>query len=557
VLQKKVLRILHYALSPDGFLLLGTSETVGDLPDLFGLVDRKNKIYVKKNVTAPPTFALSFASVAEDRPATAPPPPRGPRPVPTMHQLVDRRLLDRYVPPGVLVNEALEILQYHGRTGPYLEPSAGAATLHVLRNTRPELQAELRAQLHRARAEKVAVTGAPIPLRIKETGVTRNVTIEVLPVEDSATRSQCQLVVFRESAPVATTTPVEGTKDAKDTHLLDVERELVTTKEYLQSTIEELETSNEELKSSNEELQSSNEELQSTNEELETSKEELQSSNEELTTVNDELHNRMLELGQSNDDLANVLSSVELAVIIVGMDRRIRRFNSKAEKLLNLVAGDVGRSVGHLAAYVKNADLRQIVDKVITGVAAAQQAVTINESWFLMRAIPYMTSDHAIRGAVVLLQRIDEELPTLDQALGAAQSAGATLVSIKHPLLILDEDLRVVWANATFYEKFHVDAREIAGRPLPQPWAHPKLLEKLQQTATTNVPFKNFSVSYGSAGAGQRAIKVEGSVIPAQGGQGHQKLILMVLDEQTPPKASVTKRKVRRPSAAKPRRGRT
>ncbi len=557
VLQKKVLRILHYALNPDGFLLLGTSETVGDLPDLFGLIDRKNKIYVKKNVTAPPTFELSLATSIEDRPANAPPPTRGARPVPTMHQLVDRRLLDRYVPPGVLINEALEILQYHGRTGPYLEPSAGAATLHVLRNTRPELQAELRALLHRARAEKVAVTGAPIPLRIKETGLTRNITIDVLPVEDSATRSQCQLVVFRESAPVATATAADGTKEAEDTNLRDVERELATTKDYLQSTIEELETSNEELKSSNEELQSSNEELQSTNEELETSKEELQSSNEELTTVNDELHNRMLELGQSNDDLANVLSSVELAVIIVGMDRRIRRFNSKAEKILNLVAGDLGRSVGHLASYVKHADLRQVVDKVITGVAAAQQTVTINESWFLMRAIPYMTSDHAIRGAVVLLQRIDEELPTLDQALGAAQGAGAMLVSIKHPLLILDEALHVVWANATFHEKFHVDAREIAGRPLPQPLAHPKLLEKLQQTATTNVPFKNFSVSYDAAGVRQRTIKVEGSVIPSQGGQSHQKMILMILDEQSPTKASAARPKVRRPSTAKARRKRT
>jgi len=245
-------------------------------------------------------------------------------------------------------------------------------------------------------------------------------------------------------------------------------------------------------------------------------------------------------------------------VIIVGLDRRIRRFNDKAEKTLNLVAGDVGRSVSHLTSHVTNVDLRQVVDRVITGVSAAQQTVTINEAWFLMRVIPYLTSDRAIRGAVVLLQRIDEELPTLDEALGAAQGAGAMLVSIRHPLLILDETLRVVWANATFYEKFQIDAREIAGHPLPQPWAHPKLVEKLRRTAATNLPFKNFSVSYDFAGLGHRSIKVEGSVIPSQGGRGRPKMILMVLDEQAKraktmgsKKVPAESRRARRSSAAK------
>ena len=555
VLQKKVLRILHYALNPEGFLLLGTSETVGDLPDLFGLVDRKNKVYVKKNVTAPATFELSLGAASDERPARASAPPRGARPVPTMHQLVDRRLLERYAPPGVLINEAFEILQYHGRTGPYLEPTVGAASLYVLKNTRPELQAELRALLQRARAEDAAVSGTPIPLRNKETGVIRNVTVDVLPVRDSATRSQCQLVVFRETTPATTPAePGEGeTGEANDAaHLRDVERELVATKEYLQSTIEELETSNEELKSSNEELQSSNEELQSTNEELETSKEELQSSNEELTTVNDELQNRMLELGQSNDDLANVLSSVELAVVIVDTDRRIRRFNDKAEATLNLVSGDIGRTIGHLASHVKNVDLDGIVDEVITRTSPAQQIVAIDAAWFLMRVIPYMKSDHTIRGAIVLLERVDAERPTLDQALGAAQGAGALLVSIKHPLLILDESLHVVWANAAFYEKLNVGAREVAGRALPEPLAHPKLLARLRQTAATDVPFKNFSVSYDFGGRGHRVIKVEGSVIPSRGGQGHPKMILMVLEEQdAPPPKKASKRASTKP-ATKP-----
>src|SRR5450432_365394 len=439
VLQKKVLGILHYALNPDGFLLLGTSETVGDLPELFALVDRKSKLYVKKNITSAATFDFSSDKRAPQHPPAL---PREARPVPTIQQMVDRRLLDRYAPPGVLINEALEILQYRGRTGPYLEPTPGTASLHILKNARPELQVELRALLHRARTENTALTGAPIPLRNKAPGELRSVTIDVMPVQDSASRAQCQLVVFKEVAPQTPTADADADEaevgPTTEAHVRDIERELLATKEYLQNTVEELETSNEELQSSNEELQSSNEELQSTNEELETSKEELQSSNEELTTVNDELQTRMVELGQSNDDLANVLSGVEIAVLIVGVDHRIRRFSGKAEKILNLVASDIGRSISYLAPYVKNADLEALVDKVITRATAVQQTVTINGAWFAMRVVPYMTADHSIRGAILLFNRIDEEPPTPDQALAAAESAGAMLVAIKHPLLILD-----------------------------------------------------------------------------------------------------------------------
>src|SRR5262249_10887468 len=124
-----------------------------------------------------------------------------------------------------------------------------------------------------------------------------------------------------------------------------LKQELATTKEYLQSIIEEQEATNEELKSANEEIQSSNEELQSTNEELETAKEELQSTNEELTTVNEELQNRNTELSLVNNDLSNLLSSIHIAIIMLGPDLRIRRYTPKAEKILNLIPTDIGRPI--------------------------------------------------------------------------------------------------------------------------------------------------------------------------------------------------------------------
>jgi two-component system CheB/CheR fusion protein len=175
----------------------------------------------------------------------------------------------------------------------------------------------------------------------------------------------------------------------------------------LQSTIEELESANEELKSSNEELQSSNEELQSTNEELETSKEELQSSNEELTTVNDELQNRMAELQVSNDDLHNVLAGIDSALVILGLDLRIRRYTQAAEKLLNLVPGDIGRSPSQLDAFMPNERILEIAAGVIeTLVPIEKRILGANQRRYDLRIVPYRTLDHAITGVVVVLDDV-------------------------------------------------------------------------------------------------------------------------------------------------------
>jgi two-component system CheB/CheR fusion protein len=197
--------------------------------------------------------------------------------------------------------------------------------------------------------------------------------------------------------------------EAEDVRTQELERELIMTKEYLQSAIEELESSNEELKSSNEELQSSNEELQSTNEELETSKEELQSSNEELTTVNDELHSRMGELQLINDDLHNILSGMGSAMIIVGLDLRIRRFTQVAETLMNLLPGDVGRTVSLLNAFIVGERIEKLAAQAIDKLVPIERRIACaNQRWYQLHITPYKTLDHAIKGAVIVLIDIED-----------------------------------------------------------------------------------------------------------------------------------------------------
>ena len=187
--------------------------------------------------------------------------------------------------------------------------------------------------------------------------------------------------------------------------------ELEATREYLQSIIEEQRTTNEELRSANEEIQSANEELQSINEEMETAKEELQSTNEELTTVNEELQNRNDELIQLNNDLNNLLSSVNIPIIMLGNDLRIRRFTPVSEKVMNLIPADVGRPITDIKSNLKLQDLRDLIIRVINSLETQETEVEdVNGRWYSMRIRPYRTIDNKIDGVVMVLLDLDARL---------------------------------------------------------------------------------------------------------------------------------------------------
>ena len=308
--QKRVLRIFHYALAPSGFMLLGSSETVGDASELFTVVDRGNKIFGKRSVVPHGPLELAFVSSrnnGRNEPALV----GLRRPLANIQQLADRKVLERYGPPGIVVNENLEIVQFRGRTGGYLEPAPGAATFNLMKLARSELLPELRHCIQQAMQDTPAVSGR---VKLRERDQTRVVNIDVIPLIEPETKTRCFLVVFRDERPHVLNpneaTVLDSASHAAAERVGELERELAVAKEYLQTTIEELEASNEELKAANEELQSANEELQSTNEELETAKEELQATNEELTTVNEELNSRMSELTQATDDIQNVAAYV-------------------------------------------------------------------------------------------------------------------------------------------------------------------------------------------------------------------------------------------------------
>ena len=186
-------------------------------------------------------------------------------------------------------------------------------------------------------------------------------------------------------------------------------RELAATQQHLKSIVAEHEASTEELKALNEEVQSSNEELQSINEELETSKEELQSTNEELSTVNDELQNRNEEITQSNNDLVNVLSGVEIPILLIGNKLQIRRFNASAAKALNLIAGDIGRPISDIRTNINVPDLDKMILEVVDSLTIKTQEIQDTQGrWYSMTIRPYKTIDNRIDGALLTLEDIND-----------------------------------------------------------------------------------------------------------------------------------------------------
>ena len=418
LLQKRILPLFHYALNPNGILFLGSSETVGSFSDMFTAIDKKYKIYTKKTVDIPVNFEFVPKYAEPEAPAGTRDGSRANRM--DLQKLADQLLLNRFAPPSVVVNERLDILQFIGQTGKYLDPTPGDATLNLLRMVKGGLQLELRLAFQRIKRSGAMHKEGVL---VEVDGRLRPTNFEILPVKNVPSKERYYLVVFKDGRPLHKSAPDKpdipvplkkaGKTKGTDTEIENahLKEELDATREYLQSIIEEQRTTNEELRSANEEIQSSNEELQSINEEMETAKEELQSTNEELTTVNEELQNRNDELSRVNNDLNNLLSSVNIPIIMLGNDLRIRRFTPSTEKVMNVIPTDIGRPITDIKSNLRLTDLRTTVTRVIDSLQTLEKEVEDgNGKWYTMRTRPYRTMDNKIDGVVIVLLDLDPRL---------------------------------------------------------------------------------------------------------------------------------------------------
>ena len=342
-----------------------------------------------------------------------------------LQQEAENLILANYGPPGVIINQELQILNFRGQTGPYIEPAAGSASLNLLKMARQDLVMELRSVVHEAIKEHRPVRKDGVRIQ-QQDGAYRLVNLQVMPLAPANVAESFYLVLFEAaSGPIspaksaakkagkagksaAGSADESEAVDPRDLRIGELEHELLSNREYMQSIIESQEASNEELQSANEEIQSANEELQSTNEELETAKEELQSTNEELATINEEHEIRNQELITANNDLSNLLASVELAIVILREDMSIRRFTPAARQLLNLIDADVGRPISNIRPNVTIPDLENRVRQVTSSMVAQSLEVKDRDGhWFVLRIRPYKTLDNRIEGVVMTFIDID------------------------------------------------------------------------------------------------------------------------------------------------------
>jgi two-component system CheB/CheR fusion protein len=452
-LQKRVLPTLHYALSQPGFLVLGRTENISGFDRLFSVRAKTNRIFAR---TAQPS-ALRFAPRSELPRRGAQSGDQGPaepsRRGVDVSKHLDRLLLARYAPPGVLINERLDILQFCGQTGAYLQPAPGEPQNNIVKMARGGLLGALRATI--ARAKKDVAPAREDGVEVDAAGAICNVV--VIPFTGLPdVKGQLYVVLFEDAAslsakgakatkgpkgPKANARTPASTADSR--RLPKLEHELSATKEYLQGLIEDHVRATDELSSANEELSSGNEELQSMNEELETAKEELQSINEELTTVNDELQNRNHEVTQVNSDLVNLLATVDIPLLILDRERRIRRFTPRARSILNVLASDVGRPFDDIKTNIAVPDLdRQIAEVVETLVMRESEVQDRDGRWYRMQIRPYKTTDNRIDGAILSLVDIHALTQLVGEAQQARKEAEQANVAKDQFLAVLSHELR-------------------------------------------------------------------------------------------------------------------
>lgn len=510
-LQRKLLPTFHYALRPNGMLMLGASETIGLFAEWFSLVDKKTKIYARRASLA--RMPMSFGhgmSVGVQSKVDSSPRERA-RMAPSLAEVqkhADRIILANYTLPGVVVNRDFDVLQFRGRTGPFVEHSHGDASLNIMKMAREGLMPELRTALLEAMKRHARVRREG--LRVRQNGHFTECNFEIIPFAAPPSTENFYLVLFEPAGaadPRDESGGVSAKKNSKSnqrsglTELARLRRELASTRHSLQAIIEEQETTNEELRSANEEIISSNEELQSTNEELETAKEELQSTNEELTTLNDELESRNSELEHVNSDFQNVLASVNLPVLILGSDLKIRRFTGFAEKMFKLIPGDVGRPVTDMNLPLAAPVLHKLVIEVLDSLTSKEIDTQDREGhWWSVRIRPYKTTDHKIDGAVITLVDIHAIKTGMERAMREQEFAEAVVNTVREPLLVLDKQLAVISSNQSFFRTFKARPQDTIGRHIDElgngQWNIPKLKDMLGKILADNSTFEDYQIEH-------------------------------------------------------------
>lgn len=455
-LQKKILGLFYYSLNREGFMVLGSAETLGAQSHFFTAIDSKLKIYQRtiSNRTPdlfdfPSSFSRTKQTFIEQQTPIKPPP--------NIQTLADQLLLQQFSPPGVLVNNQGDIIYISGRTGKYLEPAVGKANMNIFAMLRDGLRNDFPAAFRQALTKKELVQLRNI--KVGTNGGTQYLDVTIQCIEKPEALAGMVMIIFKDIARVEglPASGKKGDKSSTSARQLELEKELQHAREEMQTTLEEMQTSQEELKSTNEELQSTNEELQSTNEELTTSKEEMQSLNEELQTVNAELLSKVDDFSRVNNDMKNLLNSTDIATLFLDKDLNIRRYTNQATKIFKLIKSDIGRPFTDQVSDLMYPELATDALEVLRTLAFIQKQITTSDGrWFSTRIMPYRTFDDRIDGLVITFFNISDH-KKLEVELNEKRQMHNLLLNLSTDIIVkLSNQWKVVEFNKaaeTFFGK--------------------------------------------------------------------------------------------------------
>lgn len=440
--QQHVLEVLHYACRPDGFVLLGRAEAASGAdgfehagaPHLY----RKVPLVKRQQGLFPIDALRPWASEAAAAPA------RRTQAVDPVIEAAHRSALARYVPPGFVVDEKGDVVQFLGDVSAFVAPASGQASLALPRLLQPELNVTVRTALIEAKRRGQPVRRERVPLGEKR------YALEVLPlVADDLVPHFLVTLAALPDEPRAVPGAGAGNGPAP-AGVAELERTVTTLSDELEATqgqlktvVAEFESANEELRTANEEMLSTNEELQSANEELLLAKQELESANQELGSLNDELKSRNERLDRANDDLSNLVEGIPLPVVLLDRQLRLRHFSPQAQALFDLPQECVGQPLAQLNRLFSAADLERMVQAAVQGLADVEHEYRDGEGrWWLINVRAYRTADDRIDGAVLALQDIDDLKRAVDKAQAARRDAERANTAKDNFLALVSHELR-------------------------------------------------------------------------------------------------------------------
>ncbi len=409
--QERILHLFHFALKQQGFLLLGESESISDSASIFHCLDKHHKLYRARAGVSPTSphwrEMPHLLSELSQLPPPLVPVTAGSKSV--SRQLSDnlqKILLERFLPPCLLINDNLDVLYVSDHAGRYLHVR-GLPDYSLLRMLPDSMAAYARTAVNNALKQ-----GRPVVYKAsldKYAADSPQINLHVEPLRQKHGGAPLLLVRFEDSVPLPLPSsdeiPLEFSPDSRQ-HLEEIEKELTYTRETLQATIEELETSNEELQSTNEELLAANEELQSTNEEL-------QAVNEELVTVNSEHQHKIQELEEVNETVDNLMRSSRVGTVFLDEKLRIRRFNPAIQQEVHLIDNDIGRPFDDIRHHLKYPALQHDLQQVMLHQQGRDLEVESEDGrWYLLQISPYLTRGGSINGCVVNLVNITQRKHT-------------------------------------------------------------------------------------------------------------------------------------------------